>query len=435
MARKQKIKRARGTSWEPKIRYREDRGKWMVDLGTKFNPRKLYFATEAEALAAAAEKRSEHLNRLSGQKQAAKDKVVFNWHNLTIAQQNDIATAFASANGDTARIVRALTFYSKHTSSADATRKLSDVSKEYLSAKEVSGKRPRTIADATFKLKPFIQALGTNNLAEITTADVENWLNGRKSSPSTRNAYRRAICGFFSYAVKRRYMEYNPATAIESVTIDQGLPAIHAVVQVRALLHTASTYVPSRYVVQARTTGRKVSKGQLLPITDPTEIHQARAMIVPYLAIGYFAGLRPENELVNLDWKDVDFAARTIRVSPATAKKRRQRYVDMSDNLIRWLAPYVQKEGKIGNSRTIQLAVRKTAKVEWSKDVMRHSFGSYLLAQNEDAPKTAMQMGHSGVDVLFNHYRNLVKKSAAQDYWNILPENSATITASPVSKA
>jgi len=424
MARKQKVKRARGTSWEPKIRYRGDRCKWMVDLGTKFNPRKLYFATEADANTAAEEKRAEYLDRLAGQKQAAKDKVVFNWHNLTNGQQNEIATAFASANGDTARIVRALTFYNKHTSSADATRKLADVCEEYLSAKEVSGKRPRTIADAKFKLKPFIEALGKNNLAEISTADVEGWLNGRQSSPSTRNAYRRAICGLFGYAVKRRYMEYNPATAIESVTVDQGLPAIHTVAQVRAILRAGSNYVPTRYVVQARTTNRKVSKGAVLPITNPAEIHQARSMIVPYLAIGYFAGLRPENELVNLDWKDVDFTAKTIRVSPATAKKRRQRYVDMSENLIRWLAPYVQEQGKIGNSRTILLAVRRTSKVDWSKDVMRHSFGSYLLAHNEDAPKTAMQMGHSGVDVLFNHYRNLVKKSAAADYWNIVPDGN-----------
>ena len=95
----------------------------------------------------------------------------------------------------------------------------------------------------------------------------------------------------------------------------------------------------------------------------------------------------------------------------------------MSDNLIRWLAPYVQKEGKVGYSRSTFREVRDVSKVSWSKDVMRHSFGSYLLALNQDAPKTAMQMGHSGVDVLFNHYRNLVKKADATDYWRITPED------------
>jgi len=190
-------------------------------------------------------------------------------------------------------------------------------------------------------------------------------------------------------------------------------------------LRAAFNFIPSHKVVVARDMNRKVTDTKDRPVTDLVKIHQVRSLIVPYLAIGYFAGLRPENELANLDWKDVDFSAKTIRVSPATAKKRRQRYVDMSDNLIQWLAPYVKIEGKIGYSRKIFREVKKASKIQWSKDVMRHSFGSYLLALNEDAPKTAMQMGHSGVDVLFNHYRNLVKKSAAVDYWNIVPEEDA----------
>ena len=395
MARKTKVKRERGTNWEPKIRYREDRKRWMVDLGNKFTHRKLYFATEAEAIAEAAKKKADHLALLVGKKEAAREKVAFNWYNLNSTQQSHLATAFVTVNGDTSRIIRALTYYDRHTRSADASRMLADVSAEYLATKKGSGKRPRTIADAQFKLKGFIEKFGTVSLTDITTSDVEGWLNGTGYTSTTRNSYRRAICGLFNYAVKRRYMEYNPATAIETVTVDQGLPTIHSVAQVRAILGAASNYTPSRYVVEARAKNRKVTKGEVRPITDPVEIFQARSMIVPYLAIGYFAGLRPENELANLDWKDLDFEGKTIRVDPSTAKKRRQRYVDMSDNLIQWLAPYVQKAGKIGFSRTILIAVRIKAGVEWSKDVMRHSYGSYLLAHNEYAPKTALQMGHT----------------------------------------
>ena len=435
MARKKKSKRARGASWEPKVRYRNDRCVWMVDLGTKFTPRRLYFATEAEALSEAAAKKTVYLDRLAGQKQAAKDKVAFNWHNLTNDQQNNLAVAFASVNGDTGRIIRALTFYSKHTSTADASRKLDDVSTEYLAAKTASGKRERTIADARVKLTPFLKTFGRQSVSSVTTADVEGWLNDQVYTPSTRNAYRVAISGLFTHALKRRYTDYNPVAAIESVKVDQGLPAIHTPAQVKALLKAFSNYIPSENVVVARDKNRKVTKSEDRPITDPAKIFQARAMIVPYLAIGYFAGLRPENELANLDWKDVDISAKTIRVSPATAKKRRQRYVDMSDNLIQWLTPYVQKEGKIGFSRKYFRAAREESKIEWSKDVMRHSFGSYLLALNEDAPKTAMQMGHSGVDVLFNHYRNLVKKSDATAYWNIAPEDDAKVIPFPTAKA
>lgn len=48
--------------------------------------------------------------------------------------------------------------------------------------------------------------------------------------------------------------------------------------------------------------------------------------------------------------------------------------------------------------------VPEKAKVRWPHDVMRHSHGSYHLAQYEDAEKTALQMGHTSTVILFNHY-------------------------------
>lgn len=423
MSRKKKTRRERGSKWEPKVRFRKDRGLWMVDLGTKFTPRKLYFSTQAEAVAKADEKKTEYQGILDGKKQEEKRKAAFNWFNLNTDQQNHLASAYALANGDTARIIHALQYYEKHASTASRTLLLSDMFDEYMNAKQASGKRPRTIRDAKVKLKPFVNHFGKRNITEISTADIEGWLGSQKYSPPTRNAYRVAVSGLFSHAVKRRYLEYNPAAAIEPVKIDQCLPVIHTVADVKALFKAASHFVPTRYAVRGRGPGRKVLQGERRPITDPQEIHETRARVVPYLAIGYFAGLRPENELANLDWKDIDFEGKTIRVTPATAKARRQRYVDMSDNLIQWLRPYAATSGKIGLSKSALKLVRDTAEVAWAKDVMRHSFGSYLLAQNDDASKTALQMGHTRVDVLFNHYRNLVKKSAATDYWNIVPDD------------
>jgi len=122
-------------------------------------------------------------------------------------------------------------------------------------------------------------------------------------------------------------------------------------------------------------------------------------------------------------------------VNPATAKKRRQRYVDMSDNLIQWLAPYARKEGKIGFSRFIFRAVRKTAVIEWPKDVMRHCFGTYHSAMHEDNGKTSAQMGHTRTSELFKSYKNLVKKSAAAEYWKIVPQGIPGIIPFTVAKA
>ena len=54
-------------------------------------------------------------------------------------------------------------------------------------------------------------------------------------------------------------------------------------------------------------------------------------------------------------------------------------------------------------------------------DVLRHCYASYHLARHENQDKTALQMGHRNTDVLFNHYRNLVTKTEARDFWGILP--------------
>jgi integrase len=403
MARKKIIRKERGANWEPKVIHQADRNRWMVDCGFKFDPAKRlrqFYPTEQEARDWAAIKRTEFLEVLAGRKVEERAGLFARLSSLSDTQRKHIIEAISITDGDTSRIIRALRFYEKHTSTADASRKLADVYEEYIKAKDQAGRRPRTIRDAKSKLTPFKKVFGEQSISEISTADVEGWLNDQDYIPSTRNAYRIAISGLFTHAVKRRYTEHNPAGAIEAVTVDQGLPTIHTVAQVKAMLRAAMKL----------------------------DSHAKRVKLVPYLVIGYFAGLRPENELVNLDWKDIDFEARTIRVHPATAKKRRQRYVDMSDNLVQWLAPYVQKSGKIGFSRRLFREVRVEPKVDWSKDVMRHSFGSYLLAQNEDAPKTALQMGHSRVDVLFNHYRNLVKKSVAAEYWKITPSNITATT-------
>jgi len=44
------------------------------------------------------------------------------------------------------------------------------------------------------------------------------------------------------------------------------------------------------------------------------------------------------------------------------------------------------------------------------------------LAMNQDAAKTALEMGHLDIALLYNHYRDLVKPSEAKQYWKIAPK-------------
>lgn len=439
MSRKRKATRTRGADWEPKVHKVEDRDLWMVDCGTKFTPRRIYCGTEQEAEAKAGMIRAQWLARLDAakveRKQEAKAGDAVRLSELSTTQRGDLAAALAKAGNDAATVARAVEYYLKHHATAATSRLLCRVYHEYLRGKRKVGRRAATCKDAHVKLRPFVKEYRKAKIGDITTRDVERWLDGRRFSPITRNSYRAAIVALFNHAVRRQYISANPAEIIDVSSMDQTLPGIHSVAEVRRMLTAAANYIPTKVYNVKRRKGRSgpVVEGEAILETDPHRIHLARARIVPYLAIGYFAGLRPQNELANLDWKDISFADRTIRVDPATAKKRRQRYVDMPDNLVAWLAPYVRKSGKIGFSRFTFRAVRASADVEWPKDVMRHCFGSYHFAQYQDAAKTSAQMGHTRTSELFKSYRNLVKKSAAADYWATVPE-AADVIQIPVER-
>ncbi|HMF46809.1 MAG TPA: hypothetical protein VKE29_09060, partial [Candidatus Udaeobacter sp.] len=63
---------------------------------------------------------------------------------------------------------------------------------------------------------------------------------------------------------------------------------------------------------------------------------------------------------------------------------------------------------------------RATLRAEWPQNALRHSFGSYHLAQFNDAAKLALEMGNSP-SVIFRHYRQLVKPKQAERYWKLEP--------------
>ena len=60
----------------------------------------------------------------------------------------------------------------------------------------------------------------------------------------------------------------------------------------------------------------------------------------------------------------------------------------------------------------------------WPTNALRHGYGSFHLAHFKDAAALALQMGNS-VDVIFRHYRELVRPKDAERYWQIKPGETA----------
>jgi integrase len=368
----------------PKIRERTARVKgktyqyWVLDLGIVDGKRKfLNFRTLAEAQKEGEKKRIE------------RNKIGNDARRLSEEHKRDAAKAVDTLKG-CASLTAAAEFFIKHHAPLLAHRTVNDLMKEFISAKKASGRRPRTIQNLEYRIGKFATTFGNKKLQEISTHDIEDWFNKNEYSGMSRRNFRTALLGFFNYAVKRGFLFQNVAIALENPILDESTPEILTCGEVEKLLETALMKHPE---------------------------------MIPYFAIAIFAGLRP-TEVQQLEWSSIDFEDKLIRVTPQMAKKRRQRLVDMSDNLIAWLQPYRQTEGSVHYSRQQFEQIRRLSRVRWVADIMRHTFASYQLAKCENTAKTCLQMGHRDPDVLFNHYRGLVKRQDAETFWQILPQKS-----------
>lgn len=146
-----------------------------------------------------------------------------------------------------------------------------------------------------------------------------------------------------------------------------------------------------------------------------------------WLALSLFCGIRPA-ELQRLSPANIDQDRRITIIPNSAAKTARRRIVKIPDNAIEWMA----LSGSGPNPRNLKRRfdrLRKRLGIfnSWPHDAMRHSAASYHLALYENAPMTALEMGHS-VPVLMTHYRALVTKEQAQRFFEIRPQSSKNLS-------
>jgi integrase len=72
----------------------------------------------------------------------------------------------------------------------------------------------------------------------------------------------------------------------------------------------------------------------------------------------------------------------------------------------------------------------------WPNNALRHSFASYYLAhfKRAGAAELALEMGHTNTNLVFQHYRQLVKPNEAKRYWGQTSVVKATNVV-PITKA
>jgi integrase len=167
--------------------------------------------------------------------------------------------------------------------------------------------------------------------------------------------------------------------------------------------------------------------GILTPTQTARLLEATDRELLPYIAIGAFAGLR-SSEIERLDWADINFDSGLIKVEAMKGTRkntRRRRFVTLQPNLREWLLPLRKLKGNVTpreDFRELFDQARERAGLleKWPINALRHSFGSYHLAHFKDVNALALEMGNSP-DMIFQHYRELTTPKDAERFWAIRP--------------
>ena len=122
-----------------------------------------------------------------------------------------------------------------------------------------------------------------------------------------------------------------------------------------------------------------------------------------------------------LDWSAVNLERRIIEIRAGQAKTASRRVVPITDNLAAWLEP-LKRTGKVVSAKNMHVdvsALARAPKIEWPRNVLRHSFISYRIAIVQSADQVALEAGNSP-SIIFKHYRELTTEEQAGENGVIL---------------
>jgi integrase len=275
-----------------------------------------------------------------------------------------------------------------------------EVVEEFLASKRVEGVSFFHLEDRKYRMKKFAASF-PGRIDQITTHEIEVWLNGLGVNGRTRNNYRNAVLQLFRYARSKRYLPRHEPTVVEDVALanaGEGAIEIYTPQELRLLL----SHAPPK--------------------------------LLPFFAIGAFAGLRSQ-EIMRVDWSEIHFEQQFIEVAAAKAKTASRRLAPLLPALAAWLLPMRQKTGHVvGYTRNDMLSQARQRycksgikvgdevfEFTWKPNALRRSYASYRLADIKDAARVALEMGNSPA-MLFRNYRELVTEKEASEWFAVRPE-------------
>jgi integrase len=321
---------------------------------------------------------------------------------MTDSQRVDAFKALAVLAPYGAILTQAAEAFAERAALLSRTVTFAERREELLLAKKADKASTRYFAYLKTRLTRAGESFDEMPVATIKPRELDDWLRQLPLPPMSRVNYRKVLRTAFEFAVNRRYARENPVAKTSEVKATPTAPEILSPVELNALLRAA-----------------------------PAEI-------LPWLAIAV-----RDAEVGRLTWNRVDLENGYIRIDAAIAKTSSRRLVPIVDNLRAWLLLQAKKTGPVRplpqasyplfrdarrSAHTILTATGTAAPnlADWPHNALRHSFASYRTAEISNASQVAEECGHS-VQIMKQHYRELVTKKEAEAWFGVMPSKSADV--------
>lgn len=252
-----------------------------------------------------------------------------------------------------------------------------------------SGLRPKTQAGLRHGLRQLVRAVGNAPLGEIDGDKIHHHIHGRPISAVAKSHEKRALSRFFSWCMERPrgWVRVNPCAGIR-IPVGQQKREIFNIEQVRALLRAT--------------------------------LAEKNGIMIPWVALGLFGGLRPESEAERLDRKQWNAIEGEIRVDEEN-KTKQPRTVPINPTLRAWLDLPGSQSGKwLKHSFN---RIKRNAGIErWPKNVLRHTAASHLCNLHTSYIEVSNLLGHEE-RMTRRHYHTRVSKEDTQAFFALRPED------------
>jgi integrase len=287
----------------------------------------------------------------------------------------------------------AVDFVEKHGKAFSVpTLTLGTVAAEFLAAKKSAGLRSRYVKTLAASINRFLLNRRDKLIADITPAEILDYISSNGWKPATMRSYLVDVRTLFAFALKRKYVRENPALAVDLPKVEENAPGIVTPKEARAILDACIDHAPD---------------------------------ILPVVVLSLFGGLR-RSEAEQLEWSEI--SEEFVEVKAHKAKTRQRRLVPVSTQLAAWLKTASEIDGKlpsINYADKLKLVLGKSKlRADWPQNALRHSFASYFFAQSKNENETAQRMGNSP-QMIFQHYREMVRPAAAEEFFAIMPPADA----------